>query len=345
MHQHAERSDESNWIPQDPSLAQIRQSIVEYCILPNGSASIKASLPPEKLIKTIMLYGPSGAGKTLMVEAVANELGALLIHLTPAKLRGEFGGKTGPTKLVHMVMTVARDPTMQPCVIYIDECEQFFTGGKKNKDKDGPSRFKKDFTLYKNQALGPEHRVIVIGTTKLPENGDMKDFKAFFDKFLFFPYPDYASRVLLWRHYISERVEYSLNKEIDRQRRDGEQVQSKLVNLAMIASMKKSALDKLNLSALAHVSEGYSAGYIVRTVRTIVTDRRVQTLQTRPLRNVDFLDNLAIQEVTYLDDKKALLSFTKQITGIDDRRGKIEDILSGAAAGGDDKKKGGGKKK
>jgi hypothetical protein len=53
---------------------------------------------------------------------------------------------------------------MQPVVIYIDECEQFFAGGKKNKDKDGPSRFKKDLLLYKNLALGPEHRVIIIGT-------------------------------------------------------------------------------------------------------------------------------------------------------------------------------------
>lgn len=65
----------------------------------------------------------------------------------------------------------------------------------------------------------------------------------------------------------------------------------------------------------------------------------------RPLRNVDFLDNLAIQEVSYLDDKKAFLSFLRQISGLDDRRKKIEALIAdpNAAAGGDAKK--GGKKK
>lgn len=63
---------------------------------------------------------------------------------------GIFQGKSGPTKLIHMIMTVARDPTMQPVVIYIDECEQFFVTSKK--DKDGCNRFKKvrinPFPLY-----------------------------------------------------------------------------------------------------------------------------------------------------------------------------------------------------
>ena len=341
MHQHAERSDDSKWIPQDPSLAQLRQSIVEYLVLPNGSAEIKSSLPPEKLIKSAMFYGPSGTGKTFMAEAVASELGGLFIHLSPAKLRGEFSGKVGPTKLIHMVFTVAKDPTMQPCVIYIDECEQFC---KKSKDKDGAFRFKKDLDIYL-KALNADHRVIVVGCTKLPENGDLKEMKKTFDKFLYFPYPDYSSRVLIWRHFISEQIEIAMNRMIEQQRESGEKVQSKLANLAMISNVKKEAIDKVNLSSLGQVSEGYSAGYIARTVRTIVTDRRVQTLHSRPLRNIDFLDNLAIQEVSYLDDKKAFLSFLKQISGLDDRRNKIESILSGAAGAGADAKKGGGKKK
>merc|ERR1711916_110659 len=270
MHQHAERNDDSKWIPQDPSLAQIRQSVIEYCILPNGSPELKSSIPPERQIKSIMFYGPSGTGKTLMVEAI--------------------------------------DPTMQPCIIYFDDCEHFC---KKSKDKEGAFRFKKDLDTYMKQALSPEHRVIVIGTTKFPENGDMKEMKKTFDKYLYFPYPDYPSRVMLWKHFICQQIEIAVNKQIELQRESGEKVQSKLANLALIDTVKKTALETVNLSSLGQISEGYSAGYIARTVRTIVTDRRVQTLHTRPLRNVDFLDNLAIQEVTYLDDKKTFLSFLK----------------------------------
>jgi hypothetical protein len=347
VHHMADRKEEGAWEPQDPSIAQIRQNLTEYCILPNGSAEVKEKC--KVLTKSVMLYGPSGAGKTHAVEAIANELGALLIHITPAKLRGQFGGKTGPTKLVHLIMWVARDPAMQPAVIYIDECEQFFTGGKKNKDKDGPSRFKKDLLTYKNLALGPEHRVVIIGTTKNPENGDVKDMKAFFDKFLYMPYPDYASRVLIWKHYLTQKIrEGIIHNETAPQPGGANPNQPMKPNISEeeISLRVRMGMEKLDVSSLAHVSEGYSAGAIARTVRIIVTHRRVAMLRLRPLNNLDFIDNLAMQDVNYQDDKATFMEFTKVITGLLDRRKKVEAIVSGEnldKKGGD--KKGGGKKK
>lgn len=332
VHHNADRKDEGAWEPQDPSIAQLRQSITEYCILPNGSSEVKATA--RNLIKSIMLYGPSGSGKTHAVEAVANELGALMIYLNPARLRGQFSGKSGPTKLVHMVMTVARDPAMQPVVIYIDECEQFFTGGKKNKDKEGPSRFKKDFQLYKNQALDREHRVIIIGTTKSPENGDTKDMKAFFDRFLYFPYPDYASRVLIWKNYLAEKISEGLKMSEERIT-VGTLTSTQKDQLEHEIALKvRAAMERINVSSLSHVSEGYSAGAIARTVRIIVTNRRVTMLRLRPLSNLDFIDNLSMQDVNYLDDRTTFTDFTRTITGVIERRKKVEQIVSGEPVGG-----------
>ncbi|CAN0258915.1 unnamed protein product, partial [Scytosiphon promiscuus] len=73
IHQHTERR-EGQWVPQDPSMAQLRQLVTEFCILPVGSKQLKASLKPEHNLKTVMLYGPGGAGKTMMVEAIASEV-------------------------------------------------------------------------------------------------------------------------------------------------------------------------------------------------------------------------------------------------------------------------------
>jgi hypothetical protein len=332
MHHNADRREEGTWQPQDPSISQIRQMLTEYCILPNGSADVKMALPAEKLIKSVMLYGPSGTGKTLAVEAVAQELGALLIHLTPEKLRGNFPGKSGPTELVHTVMTVARDPAFQPVVVYIDECELFFTGGKKNKDKDGPSRFKKDLLTYKNQALGPEHRVIVIGSTSHPENGDMKDMKAFFDKFIYMPYPDYSSRVLIFQYYLDVQLRMGFTKGEDNTNllnaRGAYDTAEKEVELV---SKVRKAIASVDISSLAHISEGYSAGAIARTVRSVVSSRRCSVLNKRPLNSIDFVDNLSMQPVTYQDDRATFLAFTKTVTGLDDRRKKIEAMVSGEA--------------
>lgn len=40
---------------------------------------LKASLKPELNLKTIMLYGPEGGGKTMMVETIASEVGVLVL--------------------------------------------------------------------------------------------------------------------------------------------------------------------------------------------------------------------------------------------------------------------------
>jgi hypothetical protein len=51
------------------------------------------------------------------------------------------------------------------------------------------------------------------------------------------------------------------------------------------------------------------------------------------------LDNLSLQEYTFQDDKAALMGFTKAITGMDDRRKKIEAAIGGEEEGGKDAKK------
>lgn len=47
---------------QNPSVPQVRQLLTEYCILPLGDPEVKGRLKPEHLVKSVMLYGPSGAG-------------------------------------------------------------------------------------------------------------------------------------------------------------------------------------------------------------------------------------------------------------------------------------------
>lgn len=49
--------------------------------------------------------------------------------------------------------------------------------------------------------------MIIVGCTSKPEAGDAKEFRNFFQKFLYLPAPDYASRLMLWHHFIRERLE------------------------------------------------------------------------------------------------------------------------------------------
>jgi len=132
-------------------MAQIRQNLTEYAVLPLGCDKVRAD---TSHIRSILLYGPKGAGKTMLAQAVANETGALFLNISPRNIDGKFPDKkNGHTKLIHMVFKVAIDPVFAPVVIYIDEVDKVLSGGGGKKKKagaggDASNRIKKDLQAY-----------------------------------------------------------------------------------------------------------------------------------------------------------------------------------------------------
>jgi len=201
-----------HWIPADPSMAQVRESLMVTSVLPLGSAYVRQHLeefcleknigPKNRAPRSIMLYGPCGTGKTHLAQAVANATGALFFNLSAGNTEGKFTEKDGQKKLLHMVFEVAKDPSLGPSIIYIDEVEKMIPGpppkGKPKPDPNGPSRFKKDLGIYIN-SLTQEHSCQVIACSSLPEESDPKSLADCFDRFIHVPVPDYATRLLTWR--------------------------------------------------------------------------------------------------------------------------------------------------
>lgn len=73
--------------------------------LPSGSPDIHSMAP---LIRSILLVGPPGMGKKMLVKAVCTETGANLFDLSPDNLQDKYPGKAGVQMLVHLVFKVWR---------------------------------------------------------------------------------------------------------------------------------------------------------------------------------------------------------------------------------------------
>merc|ERR1719362_1205761 len=143
--------------PREPSMALIRQLVTEFIIFPLGSALVRKRFPDH--VRAFLFYGPAGTGKSLVVRAIASETRSVIFDISPLSIEGEFANeKKGQKK------------------------------AKKN-DTKNPTRIKKSLTKWKAKWITDETRITIVGCTSEPQEGSKKEFKKFFDKSIYFPFP------------------------------------------------------------------------------------------------------------------------------------------------------------
>ncbi|XP_012641646.1 IQ and AAA domain-containing protein 1-like [Microcebus murinus] len=252
-----------------PSLFDIRQNVALYAVLRLGSPDIHAMAP---LIRSLLLVGPSGMGKKMLVKAVCTETGANLFDLSPGNLIGKYPGKTGAQLMVHMVFKVAR--LLQPSVIWIGNAEKNFYRKVPKEDREiDPKRIKKDLAKAL-RLLVPGDRVMLIGTTARPQLADLRGLCRIYERILLMPRPDYASRYVLWKHMIEARG-FEVTQSVD-------------------------------ISALAKVSDGYTPGHILQAVQSVLSERRLLQVVKRPLVASEFLGYLAKLDPVYREEEESM---------------------------------------
>ncbi|XP_053569472.1 dynein regulatory complex protein 11 [Bombina bombina] len=251
-----------------PSLRDVRQLLVLYGILPLGCESVHEKAP---VVKTLLLAGPAGVGKKMLVSAVCNETGANLFNLSPANIAGKYPGKSGLQMMIHMVLKVARQ--LQPSVIWIGDAEKTFCKKVPKADKQlEPKRLKKDLPKFL-KSLKSEDRILVVGTSQRPFDAEIKPFCKIYKKIVLIPRPDYAARLVLWKQLISHRAG----------------------SLGM----------SLNFSALAKVTDGFTPSHMVQAVEAVLNERRTRELARRRLVAAEFINSLSRQEPVYKEEEEA----------------------------------------
>ncbi|XP_031224234.1 dynein regulatory complex protein 11 isoform X3 [Mastomys coucha] len=151
-----------------PSLLDVRQLITLYGILPLGSAEVHERAP---LVKSLLLAGPSGVGKKMLVHAICTETGANLFNLSASNIAGKYPGKTGLQMMIHLVFKLE------------------------------PKRLKRHLPKLL-KLLKPDDRILIVGTTHRPFDAELQPFCKVYQKIILVPRPDYASRYVLWKQII-----------------------------------------------------------------------------------------------------------------------------------------------
>ncbi|XP_036865630.2 dynein regulatory complex protein 11 isoform X3 [Manis javanica] len=284
-----------------PSLLDVRQLVTLYGILPLGSAAVHEKAP---VVKSLLLAGPSGVGKKMLVHAICTETGANLFNLSATNIAGKYPGKAGLQMMLHMVLKVARE--LQPSVVWIGDTEKTFYRKVPNTERMiEPKRLKKQLPKIL-KLLKPDDRILIVGTTQRPFDAELQPFCKVYQKIILVPRPDYASRYVLWKQIIQRGGGVITNA--------------------------------LNVSCLAKVTDGFTQGHIVQVVKGVLTERRLRQQTYKPLTAVEFIAALTSTSPVYQEEedsfknwyaktpmgKKRALASTGGNTEKDKEKGKKE---------------------
>ncbi|XP_017393226.1 dynein regulatory complex protein 11 [Cebus imitator] len=251
-----------------PSLLDVRQLITLYGIWPLGSAAVHEKAP---LVKSLLLVGPSGVGKKMLVHAICTETGANLFNLSSSNIAGKYPGKNGLQMMLHAVFKVARQ--LQPSVVWIEDTEKTFYKRVPSEEKmNEPKRLKKHLPKIL-KLLKPEDRILIVGTTQRPFDAELQSFCKVYQKIILVPRPDYASRYVLWKQIIE-------------------------CNGGVLTSA-------LNVSCLAKVTDGFTQGHIVQAVKAVLTDQRVRRQTYKPLTTVEFIMAITSMNPVYKEEEES----------------------------------------
>jgi SpoVK/Ycf46/Vps4 family AAA+-type ATPase len=244
-------------------LDNVKQTLIETIVYPYK----RPDLFPLGWPKGILMYGPPGCGKTLIVAALVNEIDGIFMHVNAANLMSKWLGES--EKKVAAIFNYARKVGLtKPVIIFLDEADALL--GVYEHEIGGEVRVRNQFLQEMDGLLdkGEKNFVYVIAATNKPWRLDI-GFLRRFQKRIYVPAPDLQARRQLFEYYTKP---FNLSLDVD-------------------------------LNKLAELTEGYSAS----DIRDIVLEAYLRTLRElfrsgdvegkpRPISMQDFLEVLKIRK-------------------------------------------------
>ena len=173
---------------------EIKREIREYIELPLRRKDLaeKYGLKPPK---GILLFGPPGCGKTMMMKALANEAKINFIYVSVPEIMSKWYGES--EQRLRELFNNARK--MAPVILFFDEID---TIGVRREQHVGDSVTPRLLSLMLSEmdGLASEDGVIVVGSTNVPHLLDKALLRpGRFDKLIYVGLPDLRSRIEIFK--------------------------------------------------------------------------------------------------------------------------------------------------
>jgi SpoVK/Ycf46/Vps4 family AAA+-type ATPase len=143
-----------------------------------------------KPTKGIMLFGPPGCGKTLMLRAVASDLNVEMIGIKCSDVMSKWYGES--ENLIANLYEEAR--SRAPCILFLDEIDAIAKRRDFYSTDDVTPRVL-SIMLSEMDGMDEAEGIIVVATTNMPDLVDPALMRpGRFDKVIYVPPPDEESR-------------------------------------------------------------------------------------------------------------------------------------------------------
>jgi SpoVK/Ycf46/Vps4 family AAA+-type ATPase len=285
----------------------LRESIVVPLLKPDLAKQFGIEPP-----RGIMLFGPPGCGKTLLMKALATELNIEMITVKCSDIMSKWYGES-ESKIAEL-FKIAKE--RKPCILFLDELDAIAKRRDMYAADDVTPRLL-SIMLSELDGMDIASGIIVVGSTNKPELVDPALLRpGRFDKILYVPPPDYDERVEIFKIHLEGRPVgeidlHSLAKKSERfSGADIANVVKEAASIAMKRMMASKRPDKIQMHDLDK---------ILAKAKPSITYRMIEDYEKLKM---DYERKL----IEVKAEKKEIITFAN-VGGLDDAKDTIRECV------------------